>query len=160
MAKSTSKTLHDREKAFLWNFYDNNSPTQGNKEASAVAAGYAVGSANVMAQRVIAKYRGKRFEVVADLMGMSNAYLAAKFKRIMDDPGTLPRDMLAVGKAVLAMRGEQTEGGRAAQTTVTVQTPRALIITGVDAKKIEAMTAPALPVAEPEEMVVEVSDAV
>lgn len=143
--RPTQWTIRERERVFLQSFYDRESKTFNNQTRSAIAAGFPESTAFQSSDKVLTRYFGKSFKESAILMGLTKPYLAALCKSLLVDKKAKPAEVNAktnLIKMLLNNLGEKTGDG---DTTVNVNTPKALVIVGGNQKKLQAMLNPQLP---------------
>jgi hypothetical protein len=130
----------NREARFMLAYLDENSPTHGKQIESALAAGYSAKGAKMAAHRVIERYNRRGVEESLDLLGMTIPWLLARIRQIIVNEDAKPGERLAAIKLAMTSRGLKTADS--GQQTVNVNTPRALVVVGIEGKQLEAMTRP------------------
>lgn len=138
MGRGTHKferKLDEREIVFLANYYGNDSPTKGNKEQSALAAGYTQSTSEQKALRIIRKYEDCSFRASAKAVGITKPYLAMKLKQILDTGGD--KEIIAALRLSLANFGETTD--QTAGASGNVFNAPVMMIVGATPERMKAL---------------------
>lgn len=124
-----------KEQAFLHAYYDANSPTKGKGKESAILAGFAD---HRQYAKVLKKYEDTVFAGALESVGLSKITLAFRLKRIIDNPNSDNKDVLAATKLMLSVMGERTETGNSVNVNVAA-TPKSLVMIGFEGEGLSNM---------------------
>lgn len=125
------------EDAFLFNFYDANSPTKGRAIESAEKAGYK--KPDAAAARILKKYESSsaQFAAALESVGLTRMTIALRLKRIVENPDSNDKEVLAATKLMLSVMGERTETGNS--VNVNVASPKSLVFIGFENESLNNM---------------------
>ena len=130
--KSLIRENLERHEAFLLAFYGDDSPTKGNKVASAKAIGYSDTTAETQAARIFARYDKRKFQDALRICGVSNILMAYRLRRMIENGAD--KDAINAIRLALAAKGEATD--QQAGTTINNSGP-VMVIVGASSKRIE-----------------------
>ena len=144
----SKKRLDDRELRFISAYFGSDSPTKHNGAQSAMAAGYSNKSAHVTAVQILKKYDDAGFGKALNAVGINKLFLAGKLRELFDNPSTKEQGILTALRLILSNMGERVDSQQAA-TTINMNSPKSLVLVGIEPKRLEAMTSPQTVLAEP-----------
>lgn len=141
-----------KEQAFLHAYFDANSPTKGKGKESAIAAELAD---HRLYAKILKKYEAVVFAGALETVGLTKMTLALRLKRIIDNPDSDNKDVLAATKLMLSVMGERTETGTAGINVNIATQPKSLVFVGFEGEGINNMLKGKKPAALPESVNVE-----
>jgi hypothetical protein len=125
-----------REAMFLSNYYGEKSPTKGNGQESARAAGYSESVALTKWPRILKKFGDNGIKDSLQAVGITKPYLAMKIKHILENGKVT--DMIPALRMALAGLGEVTgEGGNVSVNA----TGPVMVIVGASPERMRALKA-------------------
>lgn len=133
-ATPTGPNFSSKEQAFLHAYFDANSPTKGLGKESALLAGF---SDHRLYSKILKKYEEQVFAGALESVGLSKLTLAFRLKRIIDNPMSENKDVLAATKLMLSVMGERTETGNS--VNVNVASPKSLVMIGFENEGLSNM---------------------
>jgi len=143
LSKSIAASIA-RDQAFLMAYYGDESPTKGNKTASARAVGFSESTAEDQAGRVFRRYDKRKFQEALKAVGVTNLLMGYRLRKMIEEGAD--KDAIGAIRLALAARGEATD--QQSGTTINA-TGQVMVIVGANASRINALrTAKALPTAE------------
>jgi hypothetical protein len=154
MAKKTeiAKAVYsNNEQAFLHHYFDINSQTKGNANASALAAGFSENNAYKASARILSKHEKTLLAAALESIGITKHTLALSLKKIIEDPTTPAQHKLAAIKQMATVMGEKVDGSGSVNVNVAAA-PKSLVLVGFNDDSVEKMLtgkpAPQLPPSE------------
>lgn len=121
-----------KDEEFLMAFYGEDSPTKGNKTASALAVGYPQSTAEDQAGRIFRQYDKKRFQQALKACGVTNLLMGYRLRKMIEKGAD--KDAINAIRLALAAKGESTD--QQAGTTINNSGP-VMVIVGASSKRIE-----------------------
>lgn len=125
-----------KEQAFLHAYFDANSPTKGKGKESAIVAELAD---HRLYAKILKKYEAVVFAGALETVGLTKMTLALRLKRIIDNPDSDNKDVLAATKLMLSVMGERTETGTAGINVNIATQPKSLVFVGFEGEGINNM---------------------
>lgn len=125
-----------KEQAFLHAYFDANSPTKGKGKESAIVAELAD---HRLYAKILKKYEAVVFAGALETVGLTKMTLALRLKRIIDNPNSDNKDVLAATKLMLSVMGERTETGTAGINVNIATQPKSLVFVGFEGERINNM---------------------
>lgn len=122
----------EKDGEFLLAFYGEDSPTKGNKQASALAVGYSETTALDQSTRIFRQYDKKRFQEALKACGVNNLLMGWRLRKMIEEGAD--KDAINAIRLALAAKGEATD--QQAGTTINNSGP-VMVIVGASSKRIE-----------------------
>lgn len=133
---TTGPNFSSKEQAFLHAYFDANSSTKGKGKESAQQAGL---SDHRLYAKILKKYEAVVFAGALETVGLTKMTLALRLKRIIDNPDSDNKDVLAATKLMLSVMGERTETGTAGINVNIATQPKSLVFVGFEGEGINNM---------------------